>query len=319
MRDVSKIREALYLNFSPWSNIPDKLLLQAFDRTNLQQFNKLELRGDRILEVIATNLLFEEKEVTASQVATRKQELVRNTTLFCIMNSLDLCCQIKGAGNTMKNCADSFEAVLGVMYNYLHVTKKDPTAMNQVEKYIRTYWFTPSLLRTVSSGGRADNCTYKGLDVRDGGKERFIDYCPPVRVVREDDSDDIPEVETMLNSVSSTDRRIPVATEKRIAELLRTESWRQRQLVRYSLGQWDLLDTIYTTFKYPLEYDILHDELSEEEEQIPEYTAVLYTLNLKEMMLDQVLGTGSTVEEALYDAKQQALSQLMEYLKYNTP
>ncbi len=158
---ILKVRRALGLNVAPWNQIPDYLLLVAFvhpDTTKhkllaediqkhmqetygLVNYESFEFLGDRILEVVVTNMMLEDYILTGTPgfFTQTKAALVKNASLECYMQSKDLCkCIIGVKTPTTKQCADIFEAIIGIMFYHLNNSGYGYTSINYIESWLNS-------------------------------------------------------------------------------------------------------------------------------------------------------------------------------------
>ena len=158
MNEIRKIRADLNLNTDEWIDLDDDLIELSFiprqannnkymsliNRINSKYGQKdhelLEFLGDTVLEMIITSILYDEyiinnngkyTNVNESLLTNYRIQLVKNTTLYCHMKRKNLCSYVKTNQRSIKikQCADSLEAIVGVLYYHLHYIKKDPTAL----------------------------------------------------------------------------------------------------------------------------------------------------------------------------------------------
>lgn len=146
---VIEIRERLNLNIYPWDDIPNDIILLAFvspsgyrkllpairdelmDKYHLKNYDFFEFIGDRILSVIAINIMLDHIGHNAlidnfyqRRMTLLYQEITKNSTLYCIMKTKSLCSLIIRDNNSSeKVCADVLEAILGGIYYYKNIIK----------------------------------------------------------------------------------------------------------------------------------------------------------------------------------------------------
>jgi 23S rRNA maturation mini-RNase III len=177
--EVSQIiRQALNLNRGILADLPDDLINLAFIRrgTRLQRDYFIRLRrnygfidnealeffGDAILHMILTEYLFNLRTLTEGEATQIRRMLENNDALRCLMMQRNLCQYIQSRSVMIpaKACADSMEAIIGIVYVYLRDFK------HRDDAYPLTYsWFVktfnlPDLVRLVSQGGTI-SCSVK--------------------------------------------------------------------------------------------------------------------------------------------------------------
>jgi len=179
---IVKIRERLNLNQGFWTRLPDNLLLLAFipvESTNLlpldfrqkvqkeyghTDYDIFEFMGDAILELIITQLLFEIVSVTTIRnYSVFRQKIVQNLTLYCLMQSKQLCDELITSDPSyyFKECADVFEAILGVLYYFLYYIEANREAFSIIYDWFRRTWNIQSLLDSLLTTGQT-NCQIDG-------------------------------------------------------------------------------------------------------------------------------------------------------------
>ena len=190
---MNTVRVLLHLDVTPWRELPDELLSLAFRQSSarmgrrershlLQQYGSyhledFEVLGDAVLEMVVTEMLF--YRISGPGIMSKnREELVRNTTLYCFMERGGLCPYITGRGKmTVKDCADVFEAVIGVMYFWMsQQTGRD--ALVEVGRYLRQWWYTYEMLEQVLEGGKVDTLLSSGRTVREVGNSARVARSP---------------------------------------------------------------------------------------------------------------------------------------------
>jgi hypothetical protein len=169
------IRQALKLNQPIWQDLPDELLEIAFrpsgvvtkknqkklliEKYGFYNLEPLEFLGDAVIELVATQIVWENFYGTPGQMTETRSDLVRNTTLYCLMNKLNLCDLIEGKKKySLKDCADIFEALIGVLYFYLYFIKQTNEYMDILQNYISTELFDARIMTDLQNGIAPDNC-----------------------------------------------------------------------------------------------------------------------------------------------------------------
>lgn len=154
--DLRIIRERLQIN-KYWSTLPDELLIQAFQGKESSKAypwanrELMEFLGDAIIQLIVTKIMLNIPAINSPGSATiLKGKIVRNSTLECFLNKLDLCKY--SAGVISKGCADSFEALIGIIYKWSEVSKKD-NILNSIENWFIENFQLPKLIEKVAETG----------------------------------------------------------------------------------------------------------------------------------------------------------------------
>lgn len=91
--------------------LKDKLIRKFKTSNN----DALEFLGDAILELIISEMIFD-KGLSVNKMSNLRQSIVRNVSLICLMNDLQLC-DVNQL--VTKSCADLFEAIVGAVYTHL--------------------------------------------------------------------------------------------------------------------------------------------------------------------------------------------------------
>lgn len=143
---IKLIREKLNLTV----DMPDELVLMAIlneyddvknDRKNIlrnyDDNNKsLAHLGDRVAEIILTNMTMKMNNTCYDEFFSFIQDLVSNETFKCFMNHKYLCEYItKGTGKT-KACPDLFEAIIGAIYYWYNMVLKNPNTLELIEQWL---------------------------------------------------------------------------------------------------------------------------------------------------------------------------------------
>src|SRR5436305_10357953 len=144
---VSKLREILIDKYAELKNIYDDLLILALTRSVTNELSnsfisqqkilygsennqRLEFLGDAILELIVSDLLFNNFIITSpGELTSIRSKLVRNVSLACFMNNKQLCELIISPHPIFSNtkyCADLFESIVGAIYYYLKISHPNP-------------------------------------------------------------------------------------------------------------------------------------------------------------------------------------------------
>lgn len=111
------------------------------EKFNSTDYEWLEFIGDAIIEIIMTTLVTEIIGIgSLSDAHHVRQDMVKNTTLNCLMSKKSLCKYIRGKGD-MKVCADVFEAIIGAIYWHLYyVEGMGYSSLDAIRKYMIEEW-----------------------------------------------------------------------------------------------------------------------------------------------------------------------------------
>jgi 23S rRNA maturation mini-RNase III len=190
---MATLRQKLHLDVEPWLQLPDELLAIAFrpasvriselekDRLtelytsyNLERF---EYIGDAVLELAVSDILFDEIQDGPGKLSQLRQELVRNTTLFCLMEHRGLCQFIEETEELrIKTCADVFEAIIGVLYFYLNYIYTEEVQINsEIRLYLQKWWYTEEVLDRLCRGELLDQYVIDGKTVRECGNDYVLE------------------------------------------------------------------------------------------------------------------------------------------------
>lgn len=175
---TDRIRQKTNLNYGIWRDLPDELLLLAFIprgatipdelRELLEReyenvdYEVFEFFGDAVLELLVTQIMFELGSITRlSDYHRFRQEIVKNLTLLCFMQQKYLCEEIiefdtrqGDEYDDWKTCADSLEALLGVLYYYAYYIRSDREAFILVSEYFRQNWTLQEVIANLMDTGR---------------------------------------------------------------------------------------------------------------------------------------------------------------------
>ena len=253
-----QLRERLHLNQEPWLGLPDELLAIAFrpasadltrhERDRLTQLygthnlETFEFLGDAVIELLVTDILFDEVSTSSTgpgQLSQLRQELVRNTTLYCLMQEQGLCEYIEEAGELrIKTCADVFEALIGVLYyylNYLYDGSLSIQITDELRRYLQEWWFTPELLDRLYSGELLDQMMIDGQTARERGNNYVLSS--PVRQVT-------------ISELEQLQEPFPIAIRKSLRYKTRSNVYLRR--LREGGNPYDLLRQYYSELRYKL-------------------------------------------------------------------
>lgn len=106
--------------------------------------DRLELLGDAVLELAITQMLMDEGLTKVGDISQLRQKIVRNISLICLMNDLNLCPLNQPV---KKDCADFFEAILGAIYT--HLNQYDINVMNVIIHWLNEVWNMKNLIKDL--------------------------------------------------------------------------------------------------------------------------------------------------------------------------
>jgi len=191
---IATIRRALKLDTDIWTDLPDDLIEIAFrpssviitkklaaslhDKYGMSNLEVLEFLGDAVLELAVTHIIFEEAQGSPGSMSQHREQFVRNTSLFCLMNRLNLCGLTARTNKPyrIKDCADILEAIIGALYYYLVYIKEEDTYMSILQDYIEDYLYDPIVRKNLFEQNiPIDACVIKGQKTAfDLGKDYLI-------------------------------------------------------------------------------------------------------------------------------------------------
>lgn len=171
-----EIAEIIYLGeYEEFADIDPLLLSLAFIRSSeklshaaltkiaeqytYQNYEAFEFLGDRIIEVIVSVLLMELNQYFTSGSLTRiKSMLVKNSTMYCLMERYQLCNYIIGS-KTPAVCADVMEAIVGVLFYHLYYVKgMFYASLDVLTIYLKRHWFLSENLQSIIDTGSILGC-----------------------------------------------------------------------------------------------------------------------------------------------------------------
>ncbi len=143
---IKIIRENLNLTF----DLPDELVLVAtlncYDKIiNLKNVlrnygnhtNKsLAHIGDRVCQIVITNLVMKINNTCYDKQFTQIQQLVTNETFRCLINEKYLCDVVSGGKLQNKACPDLFESIIGAIYYWYGNILKQSNVIEFIEKWL---------------------------------------------------------------------------------------------------------------------------------------------------------------------------------------
>lgn len=300
MSKFSLIKQKLHLNQNPWTDFPSDLLHAIFDRREYVFFNKLELLGDRVLEVISTNLLLD-NGATANRISKIKHELVRNSTFICFFLETNLCQYVYYSDHSvLKNCADAFEALIGALYHYQRNIKKNPSAFSLVEAYVKTWWLTPERVDQVLSGQRIDNCQYADADIRT--YPLSTNYTPKACV----ELPDLNLSHELVQPMQDMKDSLPASIVYNIDRLVKNGDWRSKTVkaITNTKTPYPTLKRIYSQFGVTLDSEILPDITN------GNYDLVMFPIDILNMKSDVLVKSGSNIRKLIKQSVQEILLNL---------
>ena len=103
----------------------------------------LELLGDAVLELLITDLIYD-KGLTVGKMSNIRQYIVKNVSLICLMNDLQLC-NINQL--VTKSCADLFEAIIGAVYT--HLKNHDVNPIKIMNQWLIEVWHMDHIINDM--------------------------------------------------------------------------------------------------------------------------------------------------------------------------
>jgi hypothetical protein len=128
-------------------DIDKDLLLVAITPPSKGKVNndRLEFLGDAVLELAISDMLYKQGILEVGKLSTIRQVIVRNVSLICLMNDLNLCDISKPLD---KSCADLFEALLGAVYIHLG-NYKDFNPISFIIQWLIDVWHFDSIITDI--------------------------------------------------------------------------------------------------------------------------------------------------------------------------
>lgn len=146
---IEEIKTRLNLNQGIFRNLPSDLLALAFipeyppaglvsnnflnqlqTKYGYRNYEIFEFFGDAVLDFIVVKMITENPQITSSGFGSRiKSSIVNNKNLTCLMREKSLCQYALSPppdNKPWKPCADTFEAIIGVLYFWLDKQKINP-------------------------------------------------------------------------------------------------------------------------------------------------------------------------------------------------
>ena len=173
-----------FIHRSAVDQIPDEILDRMEDKYVATDYEWHEFIGDGVLKMLGTTLVTELGSIEyLSQAHVFRQELDRNTTLYCYMNQKGLCSEIikdQGEKFGYKMCADMLEAVFGVLYWWGYYVKGLGYGVLQPVRdwYLKT-WPVRESLDQLFDGGKV-RC-----GISESGHGPFTEWSPCDGVAQE--------------------------------------------------------------------------------------------------------------------------------------
>lgn len=189
---VDNIKKILNLNNTTWKDIDPYLLLLAFthssgvqkipqyirnyqnDEYGFLNYDFYEVSGDRVLDMVIINILMQLKYIeTVGDIVYIKEEVVRNSTLYCYMSKKGLCSEIikSGEGMASKICSDVFEAILGVLYHWGYYIKgMKYNVLEEIQKWLMDNWNVQETIINLLDYGETLCGTTDSVDKKSRGR-----------------------------------------------------------------------------------------------------------------------------------------------------
>ena|SRR5437868_4461480 len=136
---VARLDQLLFAPYEELKNIDQQLLLLALTkegsilghqkRTQLKKeygmdnYQRFETLGDAVLELVIIDKLFDKHNIRLGGFTSK---IVNNKSLYCLAWKKKICELLMNPTQQYKDCADVFEAILGVIYIHLKSININP-------------------------------------------------------------------------------------------------------------------------------------------------------------------------------------------------
>jgi dsRNA-specific ribonuclease len=246
----------------------DKRLTDEFGSSD---YERLEFLGDRVLDLIVSEYLFNDFNITNPGSMSKKlSHIVRNTSLSCYVHNQNLCgLIIPYTKETSKACADLFESILGAAYYHLKL-KQYPHIIEFLTEWLETKWNFKNIVKYVIESPDPDVCEYIGeKSVPENGtadlvieKRKIDEYTKKYREIYEIDileklvEDKIKSYQDELNTLSDNEielqyralaklRKVEKDPKTQLKEIFENNKWgvpnyRIYKSRRRSKGYWEI-------------------------------------------------------------------------------
>jgi len=155
------LREILNLDNGIWKEMPDELILAPFihensvipatlrktlkDEYKIKDNQTLEFLGDAVIQLISTEAIMNIPGTNQKIGTELRSSFVKNRSLECYMRSKDvlgndLCAEIYPPTINEKACADTFEAIVGVLYYWLYSIRETEYTYDLVRDWFYATW-----------------------------------------------------------------------------------------------------------------------------------------------------------------------------------
>jgi hypothetical protein len=170
LRKSEEIRLQLNLIDGIWKCLPNELFILAFiPRTTAippelytyistyyqtqPNYELFEYFGDSVFEIIIREkLIMNYPMATPNELTRLANIIVRNTNLHCLMKTKELCTAIDTQSSDPKVCADSFEAILGILYYYLVYILEENNAIGIISTWLEEEWNIDQIIENAQLG-----------------------------------------------------------------------------------------------------------------------------------------------------------------------
>lgn len=127
----------------PSSLLNNQLKNRIYKKYKANHNDFLEFLGDAVLELLITDLIYD-KGLTVGKMSTIRMYIVKNVSLICLMNDLNLC-----NINTVitKSCADLFEAIIGAVY--MHLKNYDVNPIKIMNQWLIDVWNMDNIINDM--------------------------------------------------------------------------------------------------------------------------------------------------------------------------
>lgn len=142
IKDIPDSLLTLSLTKNKSPEIPFKIRDEQKIKYGSDTYQRLEFLGDAVLELIVSDILFDNFNVSSpGELTILKSKLVRNTSLMCFIDNKDMCkltisAEVNQSG---KACADLFESIIGALYYYLK-RKSNTNPLKFLSRWLNLEW-----------------------------------------------------------------------------------------------------------------------------------------------------------------------------------
>ncbi len=329
---IYQIKFILKLDSKEFINIPNDLLEMAFrpakislnkatqdylkdtydGMTNLED---LEFIGDAVLELIATQIVFNSNSGGSGYMTRKRISLVKNTALYCIMQKLQLCDKIEVSSYSIKDCADVFEAIIGALYYYLVYMVGESAWMNILQTYVESMFYTPEIIKNlIENNIELDICKINGHQAGSLGKDYVIKSNTKLSTkLTIEDNKELDRIEHEVKDFPIHD--VSSQTKIIIDNTLTDTSWLAIYYNEWknNSSAFNVLEKIYMKFEISPNVQILSIENNND------WIVLIDKLDFsRQVTVPEYVGIGATKQLALDEAANSALVDIFSYIPIGT-